>query len=189
MTGLKHIISEFAKNKGVDLIGFGSIQRFNDLPALQNPLTILPEAKTVIALGFRVLRGMFRGVEEGTTYYQYTTMAVEMLEEVFMPNVLLEICSKIEDSGFTAVPQKRFQLLMNETDETNPEMDYVRIYRNTKNVQLDFNKTAVACGIGEIGKSGSVLTDDFGPFQRFCFIITDAEIEEDPVAEKHLCDN
>lgn len=189
MTGLKQIISDFARKKGVDLIGFGSIRRFKDLPALQNPLAILPEAKTVIALGFRVLRGMFRGVEEGTTYYQYTTMGIEMLEEVYMPNVMLEICSMIEDNGFTAVPQKRFQLLMNDTVETNPEMDYTRIYRNTDTVQMDFNKAAVACGIGEIGKSGSVLTDDFGPFQRFCFIITDAEIEEDPVAEKHLCDN
>ena len=43
MTGLKHIISEFAKNKGVDLIGFGSIQRFNDLPLLQNRLQFFPK--------------------------------------------------------------------------------------------------------------------------------------------------
>jgi epoxyqueuosine reductase QueG len=33
-----------------------------------------------------------------------------------------------------------------------------------------------------------VLSDDFGPFQRFAFILTNAELEPDPVATPHLCD-
>ena len=32
------------------------------------------------------------------------------------------------------------------------------------------------------------MTDDFGPFIRWCFILTDAVIEPDPVIEPHLCD-
>ena len=37
---------------------------------------ILPGTKTVIGLAFRVLRGIYRGIEEGSTYYQYTTSIV-----------------------------------------------------------------------------------------------------------------
>jgi ferredoxin len=190
MNGLKQKISDYAKMRGADLVGFSSIDRFKDLPREKNPLTIFPEAKTVIGLGFRVLRGMLRGIEEGSTFYHYTTLGIELLEEVYMPNVMLEVCSRIEDMGYTGVPQKRMQLILDDEDEnsTNPEMNYQEIYRNAKQSQLDFTYTALACGLGELGMSGAVLTDEFGPFQRFCFILTDAIVDEDKLYEPHLCD-
>ena len=54
---------------------------------------IFPETKTVITLGFRVLRGIYKGVEEGTTFYQYTTMGVENLEETVMPLTLINVAN------------------------------------------------------------------------------------------------
>jgi ferredoxin len=105
-----------------------------------------------------------------------------------MPNVMLEICSRIEDMGYVCVPQKKMQLLMDDAKTTNPEMMYQMIYRHTGQAQLDFTFAALACGLGELGMSGAILTDEFGPFQRFCFIITDAVIEEDPLYSPHLCD-
>jgi epoxyqueuosine reductase QueG len=47
---------------------------------------------------------------------------------------------------------------------------------------------AVLCGLGEIGLHGAILTDEFGPFVRVCFVLTDAEIEPDEVKAPHLCD-
>ena len=47
----------------------------------------------------------------------------------------------------------------------------------TAEKQLDFEACAVLCGLGERGLSGTLLTDDFGPFQRYVFVLTDAEIE------------
>jgi len=188
MSDNKQRIIEYANARGADMVGFASVRRFEGQPDDKNPLTILPTAQTVIGLGFRVLRGMLRGIEEGSTFYQYTTMGIEMLEETYMPSVMLEVCGMIEDMGFTAVPQKKLQLLMNDKEKTNPEMDYHKIRHNAKHAQLDFPYAAVACGLGELGMSGAVLTDAFGPFQRFCFIITDAQIEEDVLQKPHLCD-
>ena len=48
---------------------------------------------------------------------------------------------------------------------------------------------AVKCGLGEKGFHGALLTDEFGPMVRYCFILTDAELEESPMIEPHLCDN
>ena len=189
MTDLKTLITESARKFGADLVGFASIDRFTDIPSMQHPASIYPDCKTVIGLGFRVLRGSLRGVEEGTTYYQYTTMGIELLEENYMPRSMMRLCGVIEDAGFTAAPQKRYQLIRSDADATNPEMNYKKIYHNVNMPQLDFAKTAVVCGLGEMGCSGQVLTDDFGPFQRFCFILTDAEIESSPLIPKHLCDN
>jgi epoxyqueuosine reductase QueG len=39
-----------------------------------------------------------------------------------------------------------------------------------------------------MGLHGSLLTDEFGPLVRYCFVLTDAEIEPDEMYTPHLCD-
>ncbi len=182
---LKEQIVATAKAYGADFVGFGAIDRFEQEPVAK----IFDKTRTVICLGFRVLRGSYRGVEEGTTYYQYCTTGLETIEETVMPMALLKVSGVIEDAGFLAVPQKRNQLIMGSEAGTNPEMSYDEIYRGLdREIQMDFAKSAVLCGIGELGLSGTVLTQENGPFQRFGFILTDADLEESPLVEPHLCD-
>ena len=183
---MKDKIIELAHKCGADIIAFASANRFqaND-PIFQ----IMPETKTVIGLAFRVLRGIYRGIEEGSTYYQYTTMAVENMEETIMPMALLRVSAMIEEEGYIALPQRRHQQIMAEKNTTNPEVAYDAIFRGrSAELQLDFTKTAVLCGLGEPGLHGALLTDDFGPMVRYCFILTDAELEETPLLSPHLCD-
>ena len=183
---MKQQIIDLAKKCDADLVGFASRDRFD----ANDPLfKIFPNAQTVIGLGFRVLRGIYRGVEEGTTYYQYTTMGVENLEETVMPMALLRVANLIEAEGYTALPQRKNPLILNEEDETNPEVDYTDVYRGVKaENQLNFLDCAVKCGLGEESKIHSLLTPEFGPFVRVCFIITDAKIEPTPLKKFDLCD-
>ena len=183
---MKQTIIQIAKDNWADLVGFAPASRF----AKDDPIfTIFPEVKTVICLAYRVLRGIYRGIEEGSTYYQYTTMAVENMEETVMPMATLLVSNYIEENGYTAIPQRRHQNIMAEKDGMNPEVAYDSIYRGkTAEHQMNFPDAAVKCGIGEKGFHGAILTDEFGPFVRYCFILTDAEIEPDAVKEPHLCD-
>ncbi len=186
MKNLKEQIIERFKKDGADIVRFASIDRMKD----SAPKRIMPEAKTVICAAFRQLRGARRGIEEGSTYYQYTTNAVETLEETVMPLALLRVSELLEEAGFDALPQRRNQLVMGDETSTNPEVDYAEIYRGkTAENQMDFEQCALDCGLGERGLSGSILTDEFGPFQRYVFILTDAELEADPIPQPHLCDN
>ena len=184
---MKDKIIEIAKKNGADIVGFASAGRFEkDDPVFR----IFPETKTVIGLAFRVLRGIYRGIEEGSTYYQYTTMAVENMEETIMPMAQLKVAMFIEENGFLALPQRRHQQIMEEKDSTNPEVAYDAVYRGrTAEVQMNFLDTAVKCGLGEKGLYHTLLTDEFGPMVRYCFILSDVEIEESPIVEPHLCDN
>ena len=184
---MKQEIIKIAKENLADMVGFASADVFEkDDPIFK----IYPETKTVIALAFRVLRGIYRGTEEGTTYYQYTTMAVENMEETIMPMAQIKVANFIESKGFMAVPQRRHQQIMAEENSTNPEVAYDAVYRGmTTENQMDFTDAAVKCGIGEKGLSGAILTDDYGPMVRYCFVLTNAEIEPDEVKEAHLCDN
>ncbi|MBQ8509838.1 MAG: hypothetical protein IJ493_08030 [Clostridia bacterium] len=183
---MKETIINLAKKYDADLIGFAPAERFSaDDPIFR----LLPGVKTVIGLGFRVLRGAYRGIEEGSTYYQYTTMGVENLEETVMPVAMMQVAVALEEEGFTALPQKRHQLIMDSADDINPEMDHHAIFHNvTAETQMDFDEAAVKCGLGERGLHGALLCDEFGPFIRTCFILTDAEFEPTPVYAPHLCD-
>ena len=183
---MENRIIEIAKANGADLVGFAPAGRFaeND-PIFQ----IFPGTKTVIGLAFRILRGIYRGVEEGSTYYQYTTMAVENMEETVMPMAQLQVAMALEAEGFLALPQRRHQQIMGQENDTNPEVAYDAVYRGrTAEVQMDFLNAAIACGLGEKGLHGGLLTEPFGPMVRYCFILTDAELTPTQVQQPHLCD-
>ena len=183
---MREKIINLAKANGADIVRFAPASRFgSDSPILK----IMPETKTVIGLAFRVLRGTYRGIEEGSTYYQYTTMAVENMEETVMPMAQLKVAMMIEAEGYIALPQRRHQQIMAEENSTNPEVAYDAIQRGkVQEIQIDFLDTAIKCGLGERGLHDALLTDEFGPFVRYCFILTDAELEPDDVTEPHLCD-
>ncbi len=184
---MRNRITEIAKKYDADVVTFTAA---SDFPKDSKLFEIFPQVKTVVGLGFRVLRGIYRGVEEGTTYYQYTTMGVENLEETVMPYAMLRVASIIEAEGFCAIPQRRHQTIMAEENSTNPEVDYTDIFRGVETeCQLDFEETAIICGIGERGLGNRVLNKEFGPFIRYCFVLTDAEIEPTKKEVYNLCDN
>ena len=186
MTQLKQQLADALIAEGADLVRCGNVKRFHD-PAI---LKLMPNAKTVVCAAFRQLRGSRRGIEEGTTYYQYTTMAVITLEETVMPIALLHGCAVLEKAGYEALPQRRNQFIRNDATGTSPEMYPEMVETATPHeLILDFEQDAIDCGLGERGLSGSILTDEFGPCQRFVFILTDADLPPDPLVTPHLCDH
>lgn len=179
-------IEHIARKYDADVVTFTAASEF---PKDSKLFEIFPEVKTVIGLGFRVLRGIYRTIEEGTTYYQYTTMGVENLEETVMPYAMLRVANIIEGEGYIALPQRRHQTIMAEENSTNPEVDYTDIFRGiSAEIQLDFDETAVICGIGERGLGNIIINKEFGPFIRYCFVLTDAEVEPTEKVVYNLCD-
>ena len=182
---LREQIVACARQFEADLVCFGGVGRFQGTRVPE----ILPQTKTVICLAFRVLRGVFRGIEEGTTYYQYCTNGVEVMDETIMPRALLRVCALLEDAGYIALPQRRHHCVMEAAEGHDFEVDYSEIYHGRKTeISMNFEDAAVRCGLGERGFYGSVITPQFGPMQRFCFVLTDAELEESPLYSGGLCD-
>lgn len=184
---MRNKIIQCAMKYDADIVGFAPSSRF----AADNAIfKVFPNVKTVIGLGFRVLRGIYRGVEEGTTYYQYTTMGVENLEETVMPLALINVSNLIEEEGWEAIPQRKNPLILNEAGTTNPEVDFVDVYHGVQaEHQIDFLECAVQCGLGEKSMIGSLLNKDYGPFIRCCFILTDVELEPTQLDPPYLCDS
>ncbi|MBQ9802589.1 MAG: 4Fe-4S binding protein [Clostridia bacterium] len=182
MSNLNELITAAVKCEGIDLIGFAGADRFVDVPAQQNPFSIFPEGKTVIMLGKRVCRGALRGVEEGSNFGDYRLFGSRWLEDEFLSLACYNLVRVLEDEGFEAVP------VFPNPSELAPMGVSVAEGRPAPNVCPDFDRAAVACGLGEIGLSGLFLSPEFGSRQRFHMIITDAELEATPLATRRVCD-
>ena len=90
-------IKAMAKRMGADIVGIGSIDRWSTAPIQMDPKQIMPKAKSIIALGFRVLRGSLRGIEEGTYFSNYSAMGYGGITYLYMPMTVINLSKMIED--------------------------------------------------------------------------------------------
>ena len=67
-------IKRYARECGADLVGIAPLERWEGAPLQMDPRFIMPEARSMIVMGFRVMRGSLRGIEEGTFFSNYSSM-------------------------------------------------------------------------------------------------------------------
>ena len=201
------MIKEAALAAGADVCGIGPMSRFDGAPDEMNPQFLFPEAKSVIGFIFRIPRGVQRGIEEGTQFFQYPSMAYGGINEIFAPAVLYQVGKLIENEGYEAFvyrntgargvvsdmdgspgstlsPEEQIEVSENAKTSTahHRSVNFTRPAREggvAPDLQFQFRLAAVACGLGEIGWSKMLLTPQFGPLQRIAFLFTDAELEYD----------
>jgi epoxyqueuosine reductase QueG len=178
----KEKLKGFAKEVKADLIGVASIDRFKGIGPQNHPESIFPEVKSVIVIGKRITRGALRGIEEGTQFSLYSIYGYHWLNNRILALTTFKICEFLEDNGYEAVP------LPDIPCEVPPMGIPVKKGKPAPNVLIDIEDAAIRAGLGEIGYCGIFLTEEFGPRQRFQIILTDAEIEPDPIKKENVCD-
>jgi len=181
----KQIIKDFALSQGLDLFGVANIERFKDAPQDMNPISIFPETKSVIVVGKRILRGTWRGIEEGVYWPTYSFFGYVHLSSTFIQTPMFETACFIEDFGFEAVP-----LFPGVTaGDHKPLVEPLRKGGVVPDVNLNIRIAGVAAGLGEIGWSKVFMTKKFGPRVRLACILTDMELEPDPLVKPgSICD-
>lgn len=181
----KEAIKQFAMDCGLDLVGVANIERFEGAPVHMHPASIFPEAKSVIVVGKRIIRGGWRGIEEGTYWPSYTYFNYHgLLNSIFIPDALYNLACFIEDAGWEAVPY-----YSGAPDVYCSNAQPLRPGGVAPNVDLAIRIAGVAAGLGEMGWSKVFLMTRFGPRQRLHAIITDLPMEPDPLVEPgSICD-
>lgn len=177
-------VKEMALACGADVVGIGSLDRFEGAPPERDPRYLFPEAKSIIGMGFRIHRGVLRGPEEGVAFGMYGAMGYANTNNAHIPVTLRELGSFIEDHGYDAVLYGQgFRHTWGPTG-TPVRPGYPR-----PDILMHNRIAGVICGLGEIGWSKIFLNPKLGPRVRLAFIFTDAELEPDPlVAPGTLCD-
>ena len=191
------MIKQKARELGATVCGIGRV--YEEENPQRNPKMILPNAKSIIGFGFAVPKGIYKAMENESQVYTYTSMGVKYFDEEFAEIFLLKMGAMIENEGYDACLQKTTPTLKIKGDKsTNPEIvdtyelvfaEAVEEGKPVPDVIIDFGKAAKACGLGETGLSGKIINKKYGPFMRYCFIITDMPLEFDEELKEPVCDN
>ena len=162
-------IKAAARRLGADLVGIAPISRFDNLPESADPRTFAPGTRSVIAVAHRIMRGAFRGIEEGTSFQNtYGCFGMNWPAQFFLAKTVYDLCCEIENIGAEAAP-----MLSRKYSDNAFEPDYMAY--------------AHACGLGSVGKGGFFLTPEYGHRQRIGFIFTTLELDGDDVIECDFC--
>lgn len=186
-------VKRFGKECGADLVGIGNIERFEGAPKQCDPRHIMPEAKSIVVLGFRIFRGLLRGIEEGTFFQNYSSLGYAAINTILQPMTLWKFCQMFEDDGYEALPiHNSFEWTALRTNTGLQRKDWSRPVAPGKpypDVFLHMRIAAYVAGLGEIGYSKVFLTPEFGPRVRLAAVLTEAELEPDPLVKPGtICD-
>ena len=189
-------IKEKAEKLGATVCRIGKV--YEEENPQRDPKMILPNAKSIIGFGFAVPKGLYKSMKNGNQFYTYTTLGVKYIDEEMAEIFLLKMGALIENEGYDACLQKAIPNLRIKGDKTtNPEVvdtyelihaEAVEDGKPVPDVIIDFGKAAKACGLGETGLNGKIINKEYGPFMRYCFIITDAPLECDESLKEDICD-
>jgi ferredoxin len=177
-------VKKLGRAFGADMVGIGNIERWEGSPRQMDPRQIMPAARSVIGLVFRVMRGSLRGIEEGTFFSNYSAMGYGGITYLYMPMTVINLSKAIEDDGYEAVPyghQSDWRAIDN---EGHLRADYSRPVapgRAAPDVMVHLRIAAYLCGLGEIGFSKMFLSPKFGPRNRVGIVITELPLEPDPI--------
>ncbi len=189
-------VKRIAKEMGADLVGITPMSRFAGAPLQMDPRTIMPNAKSMVVVGFRINRGALRGIEEGTHFMNYSSMAYGAVNTVFMPNFIIHFSRIFEDEGYEAMPfgfESNFGNSVDSwakpsADGPNPPLRDDMLWskpvapgKPAPDVLVHVRIAAYLAGLGEIGYSKVFLTPEFGPRQRLFLVMTELELEPDPI--------
>ena len=179
-------IKDSALNGGADFCGIANIGRYQGAPREMHPLTVFPETRSIIVYGSRILKGSYKGIREGTDWSSYWVYG-------YGPGILSSIDGATEaiidvlaSEGYEAVQEPGGRTLK---DEGAPNPPPLAEGKPSPRVTLHTRMAAALAGLGEFGWSKVFLTPQFGPRQRLAVVLTDAELEPDPLFEGAICDH
>jgi len=169
---LKQLIENQAKTFGANLVGFASVSRwetYRDTIPVFYPQNVYPFAKTVIVTGIPVPIPML-DTTPSIVYSELYNTANRLLDEIAYRLSLF-----ISELGFKTA--------------FFPRDGYGDISVLVEKPEAAFSHVLAAkyAGLGTIGYNHTLLTPQYGPRVRFASVLTEAEIEPEPVIEKDLC--
>jgi epoxyqueuosine reductase QueG len=164
---MKEQIRNLIMSLGADVCGFARIDRFADAPQGYKPTDIFPDCRSVISFGIALPGGLAK-VPSRLIYGYYNTFCQPEVDRIaFKTAKKLE-----EDYRCAAIPLP-----------CNSPYEYWDSERMEGRGLLSMKHTAVAAGLGTIGKNALLLNGQFGNRMTLGAILTDLELTSDPLSE------
>lgn len=162
-------IKNYLFQSGADLCGIAGIERFSDAPEGYHPTDVLPDCKSVIVIA----KSFLVGTLACTITIPYTIVR-NMISDT-MDKMAVAFCSHMEKEGVIAIPTGTIG--PSEFDEKTMR------FRNI----ISGKHAAQAAGLGVIGKNTLLITPEYGNMVWLSVILTELELEQDPILETEFC--
>ncbi|MEI6421486.1 MAG: hypothetical protein WCP55_04655, partial [Lentisphaerota bacterium] len=165
-------------NFGMDLVGFGPVDRWKNAPYLLSPQAILPEAKTVVVGAIHITDTWSE--MGGEPEPQDRSPGGWMDQNGLLDRTAYRIVRMLNDHGHQAIGVASSNIWRYRQYEGIPSLFAP---------DLSHIHAAAAAGLAEIGWCGLAITPEFGSRCRFISIVTDAELVPTPMYDgSKLCD-
>lgn len=172
-------IKKFALDLGADLVGIAPIERFAGAPVMMSPQGLMPTAKNVIVCAIHHPdAAMELGGEEHPQKIGPYTIQYEM--NLKLDYIAFRVARFIDGLGYDVIPIAssniwRYRDFMNLRANFAPDISHIY--------------AATCAGLGQIGWNGLTVSPEYGAWNRFISIITDAPLCGTPMYEDtKLCD-
>jgi epoxyqueuosine reductase QueG len=162
-------VKELVLQSGADLCGIAPVWRFSSAPEGFQPTDLFPDAKSVIVFAKKIPASVFR-IQSDIPY--------SFVEEVVLHEVLrlsLDIAVKLEKKHVAALPVP------------SEPYDYWDAETLTGKGLLSLKHAGYLAGLGVIGRNTLLCTPGYGNLIKLGALVTDAELDPDPVLENKLC--
>lgn len=166
----KEILREKILDLGADACGFAGMERFADAPINFRPIDLYSDCKSVIAIGVALPKGLFH-VEPRLIYGHFNSEAKNKADAIAF--------------GVAKMIEKEFGGICVPIPSDNP-YEYWDAETMTGKGLLSMKHVAVACGIGQLGKSSLLLNPEYGNRLTLGAILTNVDFESDPYCE-NIC--
>ncbi len=162
---LQKEITEHVRDNGVDLVGFGPFDVLDDVERFGPGDFGLPNA---ICMASELPLEVVKAARDGPSADLRESYKIANKK---MMGAAAGIVEKLKEAGYKGH-------VIHPAERIDPE--------NLRG-PVSLKSIARVCGLGWIGKNGLMLTDEFGPRQRFLAILTDMPLLETPATRECEC--
>lgn len=167
---LKEEIKAAALIKGADLVGVATVDRFAEAPPGFHPTDIMPAARTVLVMACKIPDRLVCGCLPTALTNAYQTLHRRL------DDIACSLAVLVERKGGQALP----------IPADDPYMFWDAENRRGMG-DLSHKHAARAAGLGILGKNSLLITPQHGNRVHLVSVITDLDLEPDPLVEEDLC--
>ena len=171
MTTIKEAIKQVAYDLGADICGIAAIDRFQDAPKGFSPTDIYKDCRSVLSFGVALPKGLLQ-------------INPRLVYSHFNGNV---ICRKVDQIAFdiAQIIEREFKGIAVPVPCDAPN-EYWDEETQTAIGLISMKHTAVACGLGQLGKNTLLLTPQYGNRLTLGAVLLNLELESDDLC-KSIC--
>jgi epoxyqueuosine reductase len=183
---IKHLLIGY----GMTVAGIASVDRFEGAPSGHGPLDLMPTAKSVIVAGVRIPDPV---VEWDEYHIKMAEMDTDLGIRANTENFYMQMGHYVQDMILNTAATRLANYLeveyrLRSLPAVNAE--HTGLGHPVMGMPYGFfshRHAAVRAGLGEFGYSGLVINPRFGPRVRYVSVITEADLEPDPLLTDQVC--